>query len=1184
MRWSVLLAVVVGRLGAAVPYERIAATQETLVSAFEGGGEVGWFTYDHTDWLDHLALGKLRVAVIGADGQPQWLAAAPDRAVRNSPDGAGVEVSGTVGGVAVRLIALPTTVGRDTQRWEGAAVFEVTCRPAARLLLRYGAPGRTRIHAWRTEKVIRTDYIHQPDLLPAEAATTKVNVAGRQAQFVIPVLPAVAATGPAAWTAAGPWVEARTAAVTSTYVVAAFASNPARAAELAAADGSLQARACRQRFAALPQASHIETPDAVLDEAYRAALINLEYTWLRPFGWIESLRHWGTFWTMQHTLAADWLGQQDRSRECLETHAARLQPSGQVPDLDPSGRARVDFGGWNQFFVWSVDHHWRQTADRGFLQTLDEPLRRVVAQTFAAHDPDGNGLLGFGQQIGNQEDYISTPHDGTSPSVAGLEMLRVRAEFARALGRPAEAAQLLAQRQTNLATLRRELFDRDLGRFIFYRDQLGVPHLDGQYHSAIWPVICGVLDGREAYQSMLHVADTLTGPEGQIFCSNNFPRHVRATVGSQDGAQQQPWATLGWAAVGDGQRAVRPLQWIARWVTNEANRGSWPEVAENLPAYFSPPAGVFVSGTIEGLFGLRLDRPAGVLTLAPCLPPAWPGARLVTPEVTLRVTQQPTGRTLQCRCRQAQRLALRMFIPPARSASLRVDGRPVSCRLSGAVNASRVLWDSPGPLRAAKLELTWQPLTVPAAAPVVTATPAPDPLAPYGAAGRRAAGRRWAFRPCDPHLTNSPWQPVELRSRSAATAAAPLTATPAGWRLGERQLTDADLAHLGPGAYRWPDGATTDLAPLFTAESDLRALALARCQPVELPADRLQAAADWKGWRWWSCLGHPPWWGLQPPLAGLDSTPLEPPTVPGLRFAGPGERLAVVSRHLDQHTLRVPLSGRAWQVYLLLLPLLDNINVYAPVARVTVRCGDGTFHSRLLHFPGDLDWWGPRAVIGDFATADTDWCRSPRYAAPQAVLNVIAVDLQGWRPVESMTVESIGAHPCLGVVAVTSFGAPPAAAALPAGAARFAQHLPQPVAVFDRADLAGWSCQGTAWGVGEALSDRWQRRGAGRWFADSLAHGETATGTIRSAPFQIRGRRLEFLADGHGTRCHFALLDAASGAELRRAAAPNHTGSFQTITWEVADLHGREVCFVAVDDDPGPAYAWIAFDDLLLLP
>ena len=1254
-------------------FERMAALQETIVSVHERAGIPGVFTYNHdpTYWLGNVALGKLKVGVSGASGV-SWLADSKDLKVRNTTGGEGVEASGGAGGVRVKVEALPTAAGRGTMRWEGSALIKVTAWPPSQLVFEFGGIGLVRTIPLGPEVPSRPDYLMQGRIESSAGDGTECRAdasGGILGAKGVPSMTAVhfSSKTPVALESANGVLRCSTKGPASiVYALVAFAEDEARAAELAAAKPEAVEQECRKRFTDLAQAAWIETPSKVLDEAFLAAARNLEYAWVRPYGWIEAIHHWGTLYTQQHSLAADWIGQADRSREMLLTHASKLLPSGQVPQLDPYGRTRQDFGGWSQFYVWGVQHYWRHTGDRGFLDKIREPLGRVVGQTFEAHDADGNGLLGFGQQIGNQEDYISTPEDGTSPTIAGIEMKRIQAELALAVGRKAEAEVHALQARRMAESLRESLWDTGLGRYTFYRDALGVHHLDGQYHTLIWPVILDLLGPPGSYTSMRHLADTLTGQDGQIYASNNFPNHVVATVGSQAGGQQQPWATLGWTKLGDGDRAIRPLEWIAERVMNEANAGSWCEVAEDMPAYFTPPAGVYIQGIVEGVFGLTLDKPAGVLRVSPCLPDRWPKARLHLPEYDVTVAQSSTYRKIECSSTLSLRHVYRVQIPPSREVRVRGNGKSVGFRLEEGIRRQFVCVDLP-PCERSSLEIRWQ-----AVKRAVTCPPEASPgrwfavtvaggrvervsdpcgvlsdwrisgprislriregvaadAGLYGEPGRRTLTRRSVFAYVRLGARSGYWEPIDFAVVPAlrfaqgpvlvpAAGGLRLTFEVAGLRQGKSlpasvefggvhkrvapsprglssvALEDRDLAAIHPGLNELTivldDGRTLtgrfDGSPLFSAWDDFRAYAAARIRRVPLPAEVLSPDTEWRNWRWWSAYGHQPWASLPPPLQGLDGkADLSPPSCPGLSFANPGRKLAVVSRHIGRPVLTLPVEQQARKVYLLLLPLLDNHDVFSPVGRITVRCGDGTAFERTLRIPGDLDWWGPRAILGGFATVGAGWTDSPVWETPSCVVNVIAVDLREMRPVESVTVETIGRYPALGVVGLTTLGQVNSddVARLPGRVRALAEREPRAIFAFDLPTLSGWETTGAAWGIGDATTDYWGRRGSGRYFANSMAGGESAIGTITSPMFRITGSKLVFLANGHGNRNYYALVDAGTGAELLRAPAPEKTGPFAKVVWDVSRLRGREVRFKAVDEENGSAYAWIAFDDVLI--
>jgi len=197
-------------------------------------------------------------------------------------------------------------------------------------------------------------------------------------------------------------------------------------------------------------------------------------------------------------------------------------------------------------------------------------------------------------------------------------------------------------------------------------------------------------------------------------------------------------------------------------------------------------------------------------------------------------------------------------------------------------------------------------------------------------------------------------------------------------------------------------------------------------------------------------------------------------------------------------------------------------------------------------------------------------------------LTVAELDLGELKPVEALEVEGDSK-----IVAVTILGAmrPGAYAALPLRARSFATGGSAILFSFDRPSLDGWEIQGSGWGTTDTIGEVFARKGNSRYFADSkVVGGEPATGTILSPAFSVTGSKLTFLANGHGMKNYYALVDAKTGEELRRHPVPEKTGPFEKLSWDVSDLKGRKVRFKAVDADSRTAYAWLAFDEVTLEP
>ena len=127
----------------------------------------------------------------------------------------------------------------------------------------------------------------------------------------------------------------------------------------------------------------------------------------------------------------------------------------------------------------------------------------------------------------------------------------------------------------------------------------------------------------------------------------------------------------------------------------------------------------------------------------------------------------------------------------------------------------------------------------------------------------------------------------------------------------------------------------------------------------------------------------------------------------------------------------------------------------------------------------------------------------------------------------------------------------------------------------------GWAATGTetpAWPVQQQqTSQPWP---TGLW--SSFPLGESYTGTFRSDAFPAPPQIAFWIAGHDGRPREMAqqqnlvrLVDAHSGAELRRAAAPRHDQAVR-IEWSAEEVAGSRVRIELVDGNAGSAYAWIA--------
>jgi hypothetical protein len=192
---------------------------------------------------------------------------------------------------------------------------------------------------------------------------------------------------------------------------------------------------------------------------------------------------------------------------------------------------------------------------------------------------------------------------------------------------------------------------------------------------------------------------------------------------------------------------------------------------------------------------------------------------------------------------------------------------------------------------------------------------------------------------------------------------------------------------------------------------------------------------------------------LQPPLQALgNQSEVMVTGLEGVKFKLQPQQFVPISFASGRPTWSLSLSNLACKkLYLLVIPFLDNHDVYSPVSRVAVETSDGAVLTRTLHVPGDLDWWTPPALVGEFATArgprtdrfgllpllsptQGDWAEGHPPAFPQsaywatcrqlnlssAILNVVEMDLGRPRLLKSLTVSTLGTAPALGVVGIVA--------------------------------------------------------------------------------------------------------------------------------------------------------------------
>ena len=224
------------------------------------------------------------------------------------------------------------------------------------------------------------------------------------------------------------------------WIMLGFSNDGEEAVNLASLDPAAELSRAKEFYRKKFENLYVKTPDENLNEAFTHAYLNLEYAWLYPLGWIESIQHWPTMWHMEQTAAEEWCGNAERTRRTLLTQMEYLFDSGAVPDMCVNHVGRRDWGGNNHFFFREVLHYLRMTNDRDFALTVEPVMEKILSQTLREYDATGTGVLSWHSQIGNQEDMESTPGRGAATGSEGAQMLKLLSELYGYLGNEEKSA------------------------------------------------------------------------------------------------------------------------------------------------------------------------------------------------------------------------------------------------------------------------------------------------------------------------------------------------------------------------------------------------------------------------------------------------------------------------------------------------------------------------------------------------------------------------------------------------------------------------------------------------------------------------------------------------------------------------------------------------------------------------
>ena len=409
---------------------------------------------------------------------------------------------------------------------------------------------------------------------------------------------------------------------------------------------------------------HSRTPDARLDAALAAAVVSLDQG-RDGKAWLEGVTRWNTRWANNYQIgAAVAMGCVGDAREALLEMADVERGPGQI--LMSDGRS----------WVWSDDalpyymlqwHRYNEATGDDLETQLAGPVGRSFERFMATRDLAGTGLAGWHRGCNSflyQADTLNLPGQAVSPSIMVARMRRTLARAAEAAGDAATARQQRYAADLVERELMRRFWDPARGAFTPGIDTLAMAQQKGYYTDFVFPALYSQLSPYVSW-TMLAAADQRLWTDAGLMRSGEF---LPSGFGNDFVGFVQPCeAAEAYAALGRPERCQALLAKMAEAITTKTDcPGSAPENCNDegfgCHAYaFGNPAGAFVLGVIQGLWGLyRTDRGQG-LTWRPALPDDWEEGELHLTDLTVSFRGQGHERHYACTQQKPRSLCLQLF-------------------------------------------------------------------------------------------------------------------------------------------------------------------------------------------------------------------------------------------------------------------------------------------------------------------------------------------------------------------------------------------------------------------------------------------------------------------------------------------------------------------------------------------
>ncbi len=800
--------------------------------------------------------------------------------------------------------------------------------------------------------------------------------------------------------------------------------------------------AARVRADRLAAQVRVDTPDAWLNAAmaqvttamdgcwYAPVFVHGGMSWNTPFpgwrtlygptslGWIERVREQARHYLASQitTGGATSLARDDDRRGCLPGVDSRFYGCGRIVQDQ-------HFYNFQSVFFDMLIHAWRWSGDAELEGLLRPALDLHLEWLRACFDADDDGVY---ESVLDTWASDSMWYNGGGTAQASSYAFaghRAAAEMAERAGDAAAAQRHRTHAEHIRTGVMASLWSPERGHLGEYREALGHRrrHDAAGIYTVCLPIDAGLLHGEQALSHARYGEwglQRMPMPLGGCHASTSNCVPYTWSVRELDTADTCHLALAAYQ-VGRGDDGWELLSGCLRESLYHSPVPGGvvcqPTSEPNPHTDFADAVSMMARTIIEGLFGLKPDRPAGIVHVTPRLPDAWDHAELTTPDASLHFRRSDGWSRWRVQLSKADaKITLRIPIAGRVLESVETAGT-WRCE-PGLGHAELVVTSAAG--QSLEVVVHWRERRASTPLRRVDA-PAGLPLQ-LAVAGATVTG--WS----DPQGAllhgrldqGSLLAEVSVSALRERTVYLDLLAEGLSWREAVA-LIQVPPALVRPRPLEGADFRSVDIS--VVRNGDLRGIF-----KLDYRAPRphsISASIGYDGWSPWTF----PFWGRQPPAIDFSAAEsLRDPQgrlhlPPGIPFEWQAAELnAACTSQWERWptSITVPLHGRGRRVWQLLAAATNHMQVGIANAQVQVRYGDGSASMIALENPQDL--W---SIDGMYR--DSDAFALPATPPYQAQLGtacrvcIVPVSVRSDGDLKDLTVETLSSEVIVALMAAT---------------------------------------------------------------------------------------------------------------------------------------------------------------------